>query len=418
MLDASNPYLQREQYIFLLEFFIYYITGNRLVELNKKKFIPTTVSLQLLDLEDENGIVNITPVDPSFPATTGVGAFNKIPELFYTGRSILFAIPQKIVANKYTEFRIKLEAYKKIPGHNRLNIHVGTGELHLTDEFAALRKEILNSSPNDIPPPKSFEGRVQLYHDDNPIALAMVFARITGFGQSIVTEFESPRTNMLGSSSFIFKHNQTDDKSLAYKCRIVTQSDINVYNHPDTVDKDPTNLSMPNYCLPCGEENTAEVINEIIKPQGHYRTFQENNIEQNDENNIGIIQSSRGEKNQHYGSPIVLKVSGILMDEYGNVNKPTVTVGSDVNRARGHDIFVLRIGKKGIVGEGEKSDLQLEMRTPKGPIRRPPIRYETREIQTDVQKIEEILKKVEPTAKKSKKKKKKKKGKQKKKKKK
>lgn len=55
-----------------------------------------------------------------------------------------------------------------------------------------------------------------------------------------------------------------------------------------------------------------------------------------------------------------------------------------------HDIFVLRIGKKGLVGVGEKSDIQLEMKTPKGPERRPPIRYETREMQTDVE--EEPLK--------------------------
>lgn len=53
-----------------------------------------------------------------------------------------------------------------------------------------------------------------------------------------------------------------------------------------------------------------------------------------------------------------------------------------------HDIFVLRIGKKGLVGVGEKSDIQLEMKTPKGPERRPPIRYETRDMQTEGYKEE------------------------------
>lgn len=48
-----------------------------------------------------------------------------------------------------------------------------------------------------------------------------------------------------------------------------------------------------------------------------------------------------------------------------------------------HDVFVLRIGKKGLVGAGEKSDIQLEMRTPKGPEKRPPVRHETREMQTE-----------------------------------
>lgn len=68
-----------------------------------------------------------------------------------------------------------------------------------------------------------------------------------------------------------------------------------------------------------------------------------------------------------------------------------------------HDMFVLRIGKKGLVGIGEKSDLQLEMKTPKGPERRPPIRYETREMQTDVDKKKS--KKLSKDAKKKKKKK-------------
>ena len=48
-----------------------------------------------------------------------------------------------------------------------------------------------------------------------------------------------------------------------------------------------------------------------------------------------------------------------------------------------HDIFILRIGKKGLVGADEKSDIQLEMRTPKGPERRAPVRLETREMQTE-----------------------------------
>lgn len=67
---------------------------------------------------------------------------------------------------------------------------------------------------------------------------------------------------------------------------------------------------------------------------------------------------------------------------------------------RDHDIFVLRIGKKGLVGIGEKSDIQLEMKTPKGPERKPPIRYETRDMQTDV-----VKESVKATKKKKKKKK-------------
>lgn len=84
------------------------------------------------------------------------------------------------------------------------------------------------------------------------------------------------------------------------------------------------------------------------------------------------------------GKAVVLKVSGLL--DYDGMRKPTVTLASEPSGPDPeHDVFILRIGKKGIVGADEKSDLQLEMRTPKGPERRPPIRYETREAQTEVE---------------------------------
>lgn len=100
-------------------------------------------------------------------------------------------------------------------------------------------------------------------------------------------------------------------------------------------------------------------------------------------------------------------MSGLF--DNGNDEKPIVTVTDESVAAKpgnpsnpGHDVFVLRIGKKGLVGIGEKSDIQLEMKTPKGPERRPPIRYETREMQTDVKE-----EKIKDRKKKQKKKKKK-----------
>lgn len=85
-------------------------------------------------------------------------------------------------------------------------------------------------------------------------------------------------------------------------------------------------------------------------------------------------------------------MSGLF--DNGEGQKPTVTVADESAAAKGppsdpdHDIFILRIGKKGLVGIGEKSDIQLEMKTPKGPERGPPIRYETREMQADVKEEE------------------------------
>lgn len=107
---------------------------------------------------------------------------------------------------------------------------------------------------------------------------------------------------------------------------------------------------------------------------------------------------------------MVLKVSG-LFDNDGDVGgkKPTVTVAAESTKPDepsdpDHDIFVLRIGKKGLVGIGEKSDIQLEMKTPKGSERRPPVRYETRDMQTERYMEEPPKDKKEKTEKKKKKK--------------
>lgn len=116
-----------------------------------------------------------------------------------------------------------------------------------------------------------------------------------------------------------------------------------------------------------------------------------------------IIQTSRGAPTP-CGKGIVLKVSG-LIDADGS-RKPIVTVDSRLSEPDPeYDIFLLRIGKKGLVGPDEKSDLQLEMKTPKGPERRPPIRYETRDMQTDeeIQNVVEKKGKGKPSKKKKKK---------------
>lgn len=93
-------------------------------------------------------------------------------------------------------------------------------------------------------------------------------------------------------------------------------------------------------------------------------------------------------------------MSGLF--DNGDGEKATVTVADESAATKpdpDHDIFILRIGKKGLVGVGEKSDIQLEMKTPKGPEKGLPVRYETREMQTDV-KVEEPKKKQKKKGKK------------------
>ena len=101
------------------------------------------------------------------------------------------------------------------------------------------------------------------------------------------------------------------------------------------------------------------------------------------------------DSSQPCGKPVILKVSGLFDNSDNLGKKPTITVAAESAATKpgkpsdpDHDIFVLRIGKKGLVGVGEKSDIQLEMKTPKGPERRPPIRYETRDVQTDERRKE------------------------------
>ncbi|XP_044013883.1 uncharacterized protein LOC122856254 [Aphidius gifuensis] len=377
----------REQYIFLFEFFIYKITGKRLSKLNEMFFVPTTVTLNLLNINFDDKI-DITPVDPMFEPLAGIpGDF----ETFYTGKSIIFAIPQRIVDDKNTKFKINISVKKKMPDDIRPDIFVGHGTLDLSNEFDKLREENLQCWNQDNLLSKIYEGIVDLNYENKPIGIAEVFARISSFGPSIITELDSSSIN---KSTHIFKSDEIDGKNLSYKCRIIDPTEINICRESND------NLtSTKNNCHPCGEINGA-----VVKKNSP-TIVQNDNYTKFNNNEKKIIQTSRGySQAPPCGKAVVLKVSG-LIDDDGN-KKPTVTVDSRLSEPDPeYDIFVLRIGKKGLVGPDEKSDIQLEMKTPKGPDRRPPIRYETRDMQTD----EEIIPIIEKKSKKKNNKKKKKK---------
>lgn len=153
----------REQYMFLLEFFINKITGERLNKLNDMFFVPTTVGLNFF-----NETVEITPVDPMFNPLAGIPGDS---EIFYSGKSILFAIPQHIVADKTTEFKININIRKKMPEDIRPDILVGTGELDLSQLFAGLRKEMLQCWKRDNPPPKVYEGSLDFQFENKSAGL-------------------------------------------------------------------------------------------------------------------------------------------------------------------------------------------------------------------------------------------------------
>ncbi|XP_029035331.2 uncharacterized protein LOC114872372 [Osmia bicornis bicornis] len=382
----------KEHYLFLLEFFIHQLTSERLAKLNQMFFVPTTISVEFLNFKNEDGI-EITPVDPMFQPQAGVA---DDVEYFYSGRSVLFAIDQYTVVNKMLELVIDLCVRKSMPEGVKPDVLVGKGELDMSKHFAALRKEMLQCWHKMVPPPRVFEGEVPLMYNEEEIGAACMFVRISAFGQTIVTEFDAPPERTV--SSYVFKGDASDRKSPVYKCRIVDSQIADVCR--DSKDElfaggPPCRVCVKEQhpCTPCGDPCGA-TLKPNVSPSRQFESEPRSRPvsgtgSKPDCKQAGLIQSSRGPA-QPCGKAVVLKVSGIL--DTGKDKKPTVTVAPECEATDphsvdpDHDIFVLRIGKKGIVGAGEKSDIQLEMKTPKGPERGPPIRYETREMQTDESK--------------------------------
>lgn len=64
-------------------------------------------------------------------------------ELFYSGRSVLFALDQQYVLEMFKELRIDIKVVKKMPIDIRPDVVVGCGEIDLSILFAALRKELI-----------------------------------------------------------------------------------------------------------------------------------------------------------------------------------------------------------------------------------------------------------------------------------
>ena len=391
----------KEQYLFLLEFYVHEIRGERLAKLNQMFFVPTSVSFQFLEFNDDDQ--EVTPVDPMFEPQAGI---SDDVEYFYSGRSIMFSVAQHVVVQKISDLKIKLIVKKKMPEEINPDILVGEAEVDMTKQFAALRKEMLQCWYLETPPPQVFENDVPLFFKENLIGSIKIFIRLSSYGQSITTEFEAPGEG----KSFIFKGNKINDKRLSYKCRVIDSKEVDICtDSEDDLSKKPTcEVCQPKrqLCLPCGLRTGAVAkqglqiksnFDECLKQRGDFvfgSKGQERQVGRNEipcesdfGNKPGPIQSSRGPV-QPCGKAVVLKVSGLL--DLGEHKQPTVTVAKecetqdhDRDPDPDHDLFILRIGKKGLVGPDEKSDLQLEMRTPKGPERRPPIRRETREAQTE-----------------------------------
>ncbi|KAJ8667990.1 hypothetical protein QAD02_009653 [Eretmocerus hayati] len=409
----------KEQYLFLLEFYVRFIQSPRLAKLNEMFFVPTTVNFRFLDFRKDPELA-LTPVDPMFEPQAGVA---DDAEPFYSGRSVLFALNQDTVMDTCQEFKICMNVVKKMPEGIRPDVLVGRGQIDMSCHFAALRKELIDNTrytgsyiPNQFPS-KSFEGEILLEFEGCPCGLISVFSRLSAYGQSIITEFDAPRpAGDCGPSparSFLFKANDPDcaDQILGYKCRLISPSDCDFGNSSSDDQKKCYACQQPKLpCSPCKVGSGARLPQSCGSKKPAIEDVQNCGASQAQKCPAqvnkpmpvsscspdpcgGPIQTSRGPK-EPCGKAVVLKVSGLIdVCGEGGSKEARVTVAGENDACDpckaadpDFDTFVLRIGKKGLVGADEKSDIQLEMRTPKGPDRRPPVRLETREMQTEEEK--------------------------------
>ncbi|XP_014483284.1 PREDICTED: uncharacterized protein LOC106748881 [Dinoponera quadriceps] len=393
--EEGPPEGYKEYYLFLLEFYVKEASSKRLAKLNEMFFVPTSICFEFLGFVKEDDL-QVTPVDPLFQPQAGIA--NDV-EVFNAGKSVLFAIDFNTVIDCSVKMILKIVVWKRMPDDIKPDILVGTAELDLTNQYAALRLETLQCWTQNVATSKTFDGQLPLIHSMDETGKLDVFVRISSFGQTIVTDFNAPMPQ--DSRTFVFGAEEADP-NLAYKFRKVDSRtvDLSRDSSKDLQSSVTCPVCLPEryLCIPCGKMAAVEERDEKVKGARTDTAIEKKSKYTGSKSKIylqtskSILQSSR-DSSQPCGKPVVLKVSGLF--DNGDDEKPTVTV-ADENAATkpddpsdpDHDVFILRIGKKGLVGINEKSDIQLEMKTPKGPERGPPIRYETREMQTDVKEEE------------------------------
>ncbi|KAL0102325.1 hypothetical protein PUN28_018691 [Cardiocondyla obscurior] len=379
--EQNPPRVYKELCLLLLELYVKQASGDRLAELNQMFSVPTSIYFEILDFVDENDLT-LTSVDPFFQSQVDV--VNEV-QVFNVGKSVLFAIDSETAMNPIIKMILKIKVKKQMPDDIKPDVLVGTGELDLSKQFAALRIEMMQDWNNITS--KEFDGQIPLIYNGKLSANLDIFVRISSLGQINVTEFDIPTTD--DPSTFVFGTREANQRS-SYKCREVNSRSIDILkNSSQDLQKSVTySTYMPEKysCVPCGKLGAVEEI--------EYKTKKEkkDNIAEKKLANILSKSSLRCSPYQPYSKSVVLKISRLFDTDEDNENrrKPTVTVVTESEATKSsdspdldHDIFVLRIGKKGLVGVGEKADIQLEMKTPKGPEKRPPIRYETRDTQTE-----------------------------------
>lgn len=250
--EQASPEVCKEHYLFLLELFVKQASSDRLAKLNQMFFIPTSVHFGFLDFVDENDLT-VTPVNLLFEPQAGVA--NDV-EIFNAGKSVLFAVDHETVTNRSVKMILKLTVKKQMPDGIKPDILVGVGELDLSGQYAALRLEMLQCWKKGVTTSKVFDGQIPLIHNQNLSGNLDIFVRMSGFGQTIVTEFDAPIEQ--DSSTFIFGSGELD-QVLSYKCRKMDSRTIDLFEDSSEELRTCPVCEPERYpCVPCGKLAAVE----------------------------------------------------------------------------------------------------------------------------------------------------------------
>lgn len=267
--EQAPPRVCKEHYLLLLELYVKQASGDRLAKLNEMFFVPTSVHFGFLDFVNEKDLI-LTPVDPLFQPQVGV--MNDV-EVFNVGKSVLFAIDSETAMNRTVKMILKITVKKQMPDAIKPDVLVGTGELDLSDQYAALRIEMIQDWKNSVTTSKEFDGQVPLVYNDNLSGNLDVFVRISGFGQLIVTEFDAPIAQ--DPTTFFFGTEEAN-QILLYKCREVDSRTIDLFKDSceDLPITCPVCIPEKYPCVPCGKLAAIEERVEKIREKGDDGIFE------------------------------------------------------------------------------------------------------------------------------------------------